>query len=142
MFQLIRYDCEDSITVMGYYDSHKEAYESIFADIIEWGEYYDSKFVLPEYENIQPDNYDNYMYSSLTLKEVGICYYDAAAFWGDFDAWYQIVELPSMKMNSSKAKTYTDTLRTVISFLRENEEYGDDWSEEIKNLDSLLDEIK
>lgn len=32
-----------------------------------------------------------------------------------------------------------DNLRNIASFLLENEQYGDDWREEIKDLDSLID---
>lgn len=32
-----------------------------------------------------------------------------------------------------------DSLRTIVSFLLEEEQYGNDWQEEIKDLDSLID---
>lgn len=34
-----------------------------------------------------------------------------------------------------------DKIRNIITFLSENEQYGDDWSEEIAELDKLLDLI-
>ena len=33
----------------------------------------------------------------------------------------------------------TDIIRNIISFLAENEEYGDDWHEEIAELDKIID---
>lgn len=36
-------------------------------------------------------------------------------------------------------KKIEDAILTVITFLAENEQYGDDWSEEIEVLDYLLD---
>lgn len=35
-----------------------------------------------------------------------------------------------------------DSLRTVISFLSENEQFGDDWSEEITDLETILDNLQ
>ena len=32
-----------------------------------------------------------------------------------------------------------DAIRSTITFLSENEEYGDDWSEEITTLDKVMD---
>lgn len=32
-----------------------------------------------------------------------------------------------------------DAIRSTITFLSENEEYGDDWSEEIATLDKVMD---
>ena len=32
-----------------------------------------------------------------------------------------------------------ESLRTVICFLYENEQYGDDWSEEIEDLNLILE---
>ena len=32
-----------------------------------------------------------------------------------------------------------DVLRNIVTFLYENEQYGDDWSEEIETLDKLID---
>ena len=32
-----------------------------------------------------------------------------------------------------------DAIRSTIRFLSENEEYGDDWSEEIATLDKVMD---
>lgn len=33
-------------------------------------------------------------------------------------------------------------LVNVIDFLKENEQYGDDWSEEINELENILDSIE
>ena len=142
MFQLLRYDCENGINVLGYYCSRKEAYKTIFSDVLEWSASKKGELCFPKYEDISPASYDDYIYLSRNGEPVGACYSDGVALWDDFDTWYQIIELPSMKMDNAKIEAYADTIRTIISFLRENEEYGDDWSEEIKNLDSLLDEIK
>lgn len=35
-----------------------------------------------------------------------------------------------------------DAIRDVIMFLRENEQYGDDWTEEIAELDKVLNACK
>lgn len=43
--------------------------------------------------------------------------------------------------DNGKIETYSDCIRTVMSFLKENEQYGDDWSEEIKTLNDLLDDL-
>lgn len=34
-----------------------------------------------------------------------------------------------------------DALRTVIGFLEENQQYGDDWSYELEVLNAMLDEL-
>ena len=44
-------------------------------------------------------------------------------------------------MNEIKNEINADIIRNVISFLAENEQYGDDWSEEIAELDKVLDII-
>lgn len=45
-------------------------------------------------------------------------------------------------MDTKKIEAYEDMLRSVITFLAENEQYGDDWSEEIDGLENLLDDIQ
>ena len=142
MFQLLCYDCENGIDVVGYYNTREETYKTIFSDVSKWSGYEDGKVCFPKYEDISPTSFDEYIYLPRNGEPVGICYYDAVALWNNFDTWYQIVELPPMKMDNAKVEAYADTIRTVVSFLRENEEYGDDWGEEIKTLDALLDEIK
>lgn len=37
-------------------------------------------------------------------------------------------------MDNGKIETYLDCIHTVISFLADNEQYGDDWGEEINTL--------
>ena len=34
-----------------------------------------------------------------------------------------------------------DALRTIVVFLSDNEQYGDDWSDEIEVLDFLINEM-
>lgn len=36
----------------------------------------------------------------------------------------------------------TDIIRIIISFLAENEQYGDDWREEINELENILDIVE
>lgn len=36
----------------------------------------------------------------------------------------------------------TDTIRYIIAFLAENEQYGDDWREEINELEKILDIVE
>lgn len=36
----------------------------------------------------------------------------------------------------------TDIIRNIISFLAENEQYGDDWHEEIAELDKIIDIVE
>lgn len=36
----------------------------------------------------------------------------------------------------------TDTIRNIIAFLAENEQYGDDWREEIDELDKIIDIVE
>ena len=47
--------------------------------------------------------------------------------------------------NRAKGKTMNeinaDVIRDIISFLTEKEQYGDDWSVEIAELDKILDII-
>lgn len=38
-----------------------------------------------------------------------------------------------------KKKINADVIRYIISFLAENEQYGDDWSAEIEELNKVLD---
>ena len=45
-------------------------------------------------------------------------------------------------MDTKKLEIYEDVIRTVITFLAENEQYGDDWAEEIDVLEDLLDNVK
>ena len=42
---------------------------------------------------------------------------------------------------SEKKMTRQIALENVIAFLRDNEQYGDDWSEEIEVLDNMLAQI-
>lgn len=35
-----------------------------------------------------------------------------------------------------------DVIRNIISFLAENEQYGDDWGEEIAELDNIIDIVE
>lgn len=44
-------------------------------------------------------------------------------------------------MNEIKNEINADVIRYVISFLAENEQYGDDWRAEIAELDKVLDII-
>lgn len=44
-------------------------------------------------------------------------------------------------MNEIKNEINADVIRYIISFLAENEQHGDDWSEEIAELDKVLDII-
>ena len=36
----------------------------------------------------------------------------------------------------------TDIIRNIISFLAANEQYGDDWHEEIAELDKVIDIVE
>lgn len=36
----------------------------------------------------------------------------------------------------------TDIIRNIITFLAENEQYGDDWHEEITELDKILEIVE
>lgn len=36
----------------------------------------------------------------------------------------------------------TDIIRNIITFLAENEQYGDDWGEEIAELDKIIDIVE
>lgn len=45
-------------------------------------------------------------------------------------------------MDTKKIEAYEDMILTLITFLGENEQYGDDWSEEIDGLENLLDDIQ
>lgn len=45
-------------------------------------------------------------------------------------------------MDTKKLETCENVIRTVITFLAENEQYGDDWAEEIGVLEDLLDYVK
>lgn len=36
----------------------------------------------------------------------------------------------------------TDTIRNIIAFLLDNEQYGDDWREEIDELEKILDIVE
>lgn len=36
----------------------------------------------------------------------------------------------------------TDTIRNIIAFLAENEQYGDDWGEEIAELEKIIDIVE
>lgn len=36
----------------------------------------------------------------------------------------------------------TDTIRNIIAFLVENEQYGDDWGEEIAELEKIIDVVE
>lgn len=36
----------------------------------------------------------------------------------------------------------TDTIRYIIAFLAENEQYGDDWGEEIAELEKIIDIVE
>ena len=37
-----------------------------------------------------------------------------------------------------EGEEYMNVLENVITFLKENEQYGDDWQEEIKTLENLI----
>ena len=43
------------------------------------------------------------------------------------------------KTNTNAIKIDTDIIRNIVCFLKENEQYGDDWCEEIAELDKVID---
>lgn len=133
-YQLLSYDCENGIKVEGYFSTHEEAYQAILDDIADWN--ISESFVFPEYETIKPNNCGHCIFDE-EETERGVCYFDSVYFWDDYDTAYHIVKLP-MIADKQEAEKYCDAIRTVISFLDANEQYGDDWKEEIDTLTNLI----
>ena len=44
--------------------------------------------------------------------------------------------------NTTMNNINTDTIRNIIAFLAENEQYGDDWGEEIAELEKIIDVVE
>lgn len=133
-YQLVSYDYENGITIEGYFNTHKEAYQAILDDIANWNN--SESFTFPKHETIKSNNCRHCIFDEEEVER-GICYSDSVYFWDDYDTTYHIVKLP-MIADKEEAEKYCDAIRTVISFLDANEQYGDDWKEEIDTLTNLI----
>ena len=65
---------------------------------------------------------------------------DGHSQWHTENLWYYITKV--RHQTEGKKMDTKQAIENVVDFLKENEQYGDDWSAEINELENILDSIE